>query len=155
MKKVWPALIAILAVLIGVVLVIHIRPTSATGPKSAIPAFKSPWDQADNPWVYRSGPHGRGDATICAEYPVEDLDGIDFAKEGDSAGRHVLAMASGRVTWAGWREGGWGNMVEIDHGEYQTRYAHLMYDPKTRPGIRVEQTVPQGAVVGFARYLIY
>jgi len=47
--------------------------------------------------------------------------GIDFAgKEGSN----VLAVASGVVTWTG-RESGYGNMVEISHGDgFVTRYAH-------------------------------
>ncbi len=47
--------------------------------------------------------------------------GIDFAgKEGSD----VLAVAAGVVTWTG-RESGYGNMVEISHGDgFVTRYAH-------------------------------
>jgi len=38
----------------------------------------------------------------------------------------VLATAPGRVVFAGW-SGGYGRMVEIDHGlGIHTRYAHLM-----------------------------
>ena len=47
--------------------------------------------------------------------------GVDFAGE---AGGDVLAVATGIVTWAGERFG-YGNLVEIDHGDgYVTRYAH-------------------------------
>jgi murein DD-endopeptidase MepM/ murein hydrolase activator NlpD len=47
--------------------------------------------------------------------------GVDFAGK---AGTKVLAVAAGVVTWAGERSG-YGNMVEIDHGNgYVTRYAH-------------------------------
>ena len=47
--------------------------------------------------------------------------GVDFATD---AGTDVLAVASGIVTWAGPREG-YGNLVEINHGNgYTTRYAH-------------------------------
>lgn len=47
--------------------------------------------------------------------------GIDFAgKEGSN----VLAVAAGIVTWTG-SESGYGNMVEISHGDgFVTRYAH-------------------------------
>jgi murein DD-endopeptidase MepM/ murein hydrolase activator NlpD len=47
--------------------------------------------------------------------------GIDFAgKEGSD----VLSVAAGVVTWTG-RESGYGNMVEISHGDgFVTRYAH-------------------------------
>jgi murein DD-endopeptidase MepM/ murein hydrolase activator NlpD len=47
--------------------------------------------------------------------------GIDFAGK---AGSEVLAVAAGVVSWAG-QESGYGNMVEISHGDgYVTRYSH-------------------------------
>lgn len=48
-------------------------------------------------------------------------EGVDFAGR---LGAIVLAAADGVVTWSGPR-GGYGNMVEISHGDgYLTRYAH-------------------------------
>ena len=48
-------------------------------------------------------------------------EGVDFAGRAGSA---IEAVASGLVTWSGYRYG-YGNMVEINHGNgYQTRYAH-------------------------------
>jgi murein DD-endopeptidase MepM/ murein hydrolase activator NlpD len=47
--------------------------------------------------------------------------GVDFA---GIKGSEVLGVASGVVIWSGSRQG-YGNMVEIDHGNgYVTRYAH-------------------------------
>jgi murein DD-endopeptidase MepM/ murein hydrolase activator NlpD len=47
--------------------------------------------------------------------------GVDFAS---GTGADVQAVASGVVVWAGPREG-YGNLVEINHGNgYTTRYAH-------------------------------
>ncbi len=47
--------------------------------------------------------------------------GLDFAGK---AGSEVVAVADGIVSWHGAR-GGYGEMIEIDHGNgYQTRYAH-------------------------------
>ncbi len=47
--------------------------------------------------------------------------GVDFAGK---EGAEVLAVASGVVTWSGDRYG-YGNMVEINHGNgYSTRYGH-------------------------------
>jgi murein DD-endopeptidase MepM/ murein hydrolase activator NlpD len=47
--------------------------------------------------------------------------GLDFAGK---AGSDVLAVADGIVSWQGTR-GGYGEMIEIDHGNgYQSRYAH-------------------------------
>ncbi|MBI3435102.1 MAG: M23 family metallopeptidase, partial [Proteobacteria bacterium] len=48
--------------------------------------------------------------------------GLDFR---GSTGEPVRATAAGTVTTAGWN-GGYGQMVEIDHGNgFATRYAHL------------------------------
>lgn len=47
--------------------------------------------------------------------------GVDIAGKD---GTNVLAAASGMVTWAG-KSGGYGNLVEVDHGSgYVTRYGH-------------------------------
>lgn len=47
--------------------------------------------------------------------------GLDFAGK---SGSDVVAVASGVVTWTG-KDAGYGNMVEISHGDdYVTRYAH-------------------------------
>ncbi|WP_041366508.1 M23 family metallopeptidase [Methylophaga frappieri] len=62
-------------------------------------------------------------------------DGLDFAgKEGSE----VLSAADGIVAWAGMR-GGYGGMVEIDHGNgYVTRYAHNK-TLKVKAGNRVKK----------------
>jgi hypothetical protein len=66
--------------------------------------------------------------------------GIDF--RGDP-GVPIRATASGTVTIAGW-SGGYGKMVEIDHGNgLVTRYGHL-----SEINVDVGDTVRSGAVVG-------
>lgn len=68
--------------------------------------------------------------------------GLDFRA---STGTPVLATAGGRVTVAGY-SGGYGRMVEIDHGDgYTTRYAHM-----SRVKVEVGDVVQPGAVVGLA-----
>ena len=60
-------------------------------------------------------------------------------------GAPVQATAAGRVT-AAEHAGGYGNMVEVDHGRgLVTRYAHL-----SGTAVAVGQRVEAGAVVGFA-----
>jgi len=62
--------------------------------------------------------------------------GVDFA---GTAGANVMAVAAGVVTWAGNRTG-YGNLVEINHGDgYVTRYAH-----NQRTLVSVGQTVKRG-----------
>jgi murein DD-endopeptidase MepM/ murein hydrolase activator NlpD len=66
--------------------------------------------------------------------------GMDFAGPWGST---VGATAPGVVVWAGFR-GGYGNMVEIDHGYgFHTRYGHLAA-VLVRPGTRVEKGTPIG-----------
>jgi murein DD-endopeptidase MepM/ murein hydrolase activator NlpD len=66
--------------------------------------------------------------------------GIDFRGE---TGEPIRATASGTVTHTGW-SGGYGKMVEIDHGNgLSTRYGHL-----TAIDVEVGQTVRIGQVVG-------
>jgi len=66
--------------------------------------------------------------------------GIDF--RGDT-GDPIHATASGTVTIAGW-SGGYGKMVEIDHGNgLATRYGHL-----SEIDVDVGDTVRAGATVG-------
>jgi murein DD-endopeptidase MepM/ murein hydrolase activator NlpD len=66
--------------------------------------------------------------------------GIDF--RGDS-GDPVHATAAGTVVEAGW-SGGYGRMVEIDHGSgFSTRYGHL-----SKINVKVGQSVKIGQVIG-------
>ncbi len=66
--------------------------------------------------------------------------GIDLRGE---IGEPAHATAAGRVTIAG-REGGYGNMVEINHGNgLATRYGHL-----SKILVKVGQTVHIGEVIG-------
>ncbi|HVC30602.1 MAG TPA: M23 family metallopeptidase [Steroidobacteraceae bacterium] len=66
-------------------------------------------------------------------------EGIDFAAP---MGTPIHAVAAGIVTWAGPR-GGYGNMVQIDHGNgYSTRYGH-----SSKILVHVGETVQRGDVV--------
>ena len=59
------------------------------------------------------------------------------------AGVPVAAAASGRVAYAGWLDGGWGQLVTIAHGRTRTLYAHL-----SRVDVVVGQRVATGSQVG-------
>ncbi|MDE2196772.1 MAG: M23 family metallopeptidase [Gammaproteobacteria bacterium] len=68
---------------------------------------------------YVSSPFGMRIDPFTGELAMHD--GMDFA---GTEGESVEAVASGIVTWAGPRSG-YGNLVEIDHGNgYATRYGH-------------------------------
>ncbi|MBW4492537.1 MAG: peptidoglycan DD-metalloendopeptidase family protein [Oscillatoria princeps RMCB-10] len=62
--------------------------------------------------------------------------GIDIAA---AIGTPIFAAAAGTVTYAGWDEGGYGNLVEIEHPDgSMTRYGHNNRI-LVRPGEQVEQ----------------
>ncbi len=66
-------------------------------------------------------------------------EGIDFAAP---MGTPIHAVAAGIVTWAGLR-GGYGNMVQIDHGNgFSTRYGHA-----SKILVHVGETVQRGDVI--------
>ncbi|MGB3446796.1 MAG: M23 family metallopeptidase [Xanthobacteraceae bacterium] len=66
--------------------------------------------------------------------------GLDFRA---STGDPVRATANGRVVSAGWA-GGYGRMVEVDHGNgLSTRYGHM-----SRINVKVGQQIHIGQIVG-------
>lgn len=66
--------------------------------------------------------------------------GVDIA---GTSGEEVVAVAAGVVTWSGPRSG-YGNLVEINHGDgYVTRYAH-----NERTLVTVGETVKRGDAIG-------
>ena len=84
------------------------------------------------------GPH-----TISGNNFTPSHLGIDItANEGDP----IYAADAGVVTFAGWSQYGYGNMVQIDHGNgYVTLYAHL-----SQINVTVCEGVGQGTLIGLA-----
>ena len=79
----------------------------------------------------RSDPFGRGPAMHS---------GLDFRS---NTGDPVRATATGTVETAGWN-GGYGKMVEIDHGNsFSTRYGHM-----SEIDVKVGQQVKIGQIIG-------
>lgn len=63
--------------------------------------------------------------------------GVDFAAK---TGTRISAADGGTVTWAGWKRGGWGYLVVINHGNgIETYYAH-----NSRVTVKVGQKVAKG-----------
>ena len=68
--------------------------------------------------------------------------GIDIAND---MGTPILATADGVVRVAGWNDGGYGNMVDIDHGNgIMTRYGHAM-----QVAVTAGQQVRRGQVIAY------
>jgi murein DD-endopeptidase MepM/ murein hydrolase activator NlpD len=72
--------------------------------------------------------------------PATNHSGIDIAGQ---LGNPVWAADAGVVVYAGWSYVGYGNLVVIDHGEWQTVYAHL-----DSTYVTCGMSVFQGATIG-------
>ena len=72
-------------------------------------------------WV--SSHFGYRNETIFTDHEPYFHRGIDIASQ---EGSPVFATANGKVAWTGYDEGGYGNLVILDHGYgLKTYYAHL------------------------------
>ena len=67
---------------------------------------------------------------------------LDF---GIPVGTNVKTTLAGKITYAGWSNEGYGNLVIVDNGTYKTYYAHLSSIP-----VKVGQTVKEGEVIGIS-----
>ena len=68
--------------------------------------------------------------------------GMDIAND---MGTPIMATANGTVTVAGWNSGGYGNMVDIDHGNgIMTRYGHA-----SRVVVTPGQYVRRGQIIAY------
>ena len=68
--------------------------------------------------------------------------GMDIAND---LGTPIVATADGVVDYAGWNSGGYGNMVDIDHGNgIMTRYGHA-----SQVVVSVGQSVKRGQVIAY------
>jgi len=65
---------------------------------------------------------------------------LDF---GVPIGTDIHSTMGGKVSFAGWNNEGYGNLVIVKNGDYETYYAHLSKIP-----VKVGQTILEGAVIG-------
>ena len=87
-----------------------------------------------------------GPTSLTLEPAYEGFDhfhlGLDIA---NVQGTPILAAAAGTVIFAGWSDAGYGNMVEIDHGNgLVTLYGHMVATPL----VTVGQRVTAGQLIG-------
>jgi murein DD-endopeptidase MepM/ murein hydrolase activator NlpD len=70
--------------------------------------------------------------------------GVDFSAE---RGTPVRAVGDGKITYAGWKQGGYGRIVDIQHDStYSTRYAHLLGLAR---GLKDGMMVRKGQIIGY------
>lgn len=110
----------------------QLRAIEAKSNASFVPTMWSHLGKINNEFGYRRNPFGGRN--------YEFHSGLDIDGERGDA---VAASANGTITKSGW-EGGYGNLIEVDHGNgLTTRYGHL-----SRTGVNVGDTVQRGQLIG-------
>lgn len=87
-------------------------------------------------------PSGNPVDGVLTQYYNWRHSGIDI---GVPMGTPVYATHSGIITWAGWSEIGYGNLVILQSGAFISYYAHL-----TAPNVSVGNVVSKGAIIGWS-----
>jgi len=110
----------------------QLKSIEAKGNPAYLPTMWSHLGKINNEFGYRRNPfNGRG----YEFHAGMDIDG--------NRGDLVAASANGTVITAGW-EGGYGNLIEVDHGNgIKTRYGHL-----SKIGVQVGDTIQRGQLIG-------
>jgi murein DD-endopeptidase MepM/ murein hydrolase activator NlpD len=110
----------------------QLRMIQATSSPEFIPNIWSHLGKINNEFGFRRNPFGGRTYEFHAGM---DIDG--------ERGDRIIAPASGTIVKAGW-QGGYGNMIEIDHGNgLTTRYGHL-----SRVEVQVGDPVKRGQPIG-------
>ncbi len=110
----------------------QIRSIASTANPTFLPTMWAHLGKINNEFGFRRNPFGGRSYEF---HPGMDIDG----EKGDT----VIAPANGTIIKAGWT-GGYGNMIEIDHGNgLTTRYGHL-----SKIEIQVGDSVQRGQLIG-------
>ena len=110
----------------------QLRMIEKTSNPAFLPTMWAHLGKINNEFGFRRNPFGGRSYEFHA--------GMDI---GGEYGDAVIAPANGIVTNADW-QGGYGNMIEIDHGNgLKTRYGHL-----SRIGVNVGDVVQRGQFIG-------
>jgi murein DD-endopeptidase MepM/ murein hydrolase activator NlpD len=110
----------------------RMRAIQTTSNPAFLPTIWAHLGKINNEYGFRRNPFGGRSYEFHGGL---DIDG----NRGDS----ILAPANGIVTKAGWH-GGYGNLIEIDHGNgLTTRYGHL-----SQGNVTVGDTVQRGQLIG-------
>lgn len=110
----------------------QIRSIASVSNPSFLPTMWAHLGKINNEFGFRRNPFGGRNYEFHAGM---DIDG----ERGDS----VMAPANGTILKAGW-QGGYGNMIEIDHGNgLTTRYGHL-----SKIEVQVGDVINRGQLIG-------
>jgi murein DD-endopeptidase MepM/ murein hydrolase activator NlpD len=112
---------------------LRLRAIQASANPESLPTMWAHLGKINNEFGFRRNPFGGRSYEFHAGM---DIDG--------ERGDQVSAPGGGVVIKAGW-QGGYGNMIEIDHGNgITTRYGHL-----SRIDVEIGETVTRGMLIGF------
>ncbi len=92
--------------------------------------------------VSKNIPSGRPVGGFLTQEFHPGHNGLDF---GVVVGTPVEATMDGKVTYAGWNNQGYGNLVIVENGDYKTYYAHLSSIP-----VSVGDSVAAGSPIGLS-----
>jgi len=110
----------------------RLQAIQSTSDPAFVPTMWAHTGKINNEFGFRRNPFG---GRIYEFHPGMDIDG--------ERGEEIIAPANGIVTKAGWT-GGYGNMVEIDHGNgLATRYGHM-----SKIEVEVGDTITRGQQLG-------
>lgn len=87
-------------------------------------------------------PSGRPVGGVLTQNYHPGHNGLDF---GVVVGTPVEATMDGKVTYAGWNNQGYGNLVIVENGDYKTYYAHLSNIP-----VSIGDSVATGSTIGLS-----
>ena len=122
--------------------------THAVAPaKVTIPSMKLPWDKSIPNIPLTGGPFGNIPDKTCTLEHLPIMSGVDFGLPQNTA---VLAVAAGKIIYAGYTNNQIRNEVRIDHGGgFVTEYWGLN---SIDSSIVVGESVAQGKLLGLSGY---
>lgn len=125
-------------------MVLGLKPVGSGGLSwPELPGFNRPGDQRTDPNQLSSGWIWPARGVFSSGYGWRwgrMHKGIDIAS---NVGTPIVAAAGGRVTFAGWNDGGYGYLVEIQHPDG----SKSVYGHNSRVLVRVGQDVSQGTQI--------
>lgn len=138
----------IAAIIPLIISTVHSQPTHATAPATVtIPSMKLPWDKSLTTNAFTGGPNGHVSDPTCTLENKSLMSGVDFGLPQNTP---VLAVAAGRVIYAGYTDSQIRNEVRIDHGGgFVTEYWDLN---SIDSSLVVGASVAQGKVLGLSGY---
>lgn len=90
----------------------------------------------------KNEPSGRPVGGVITQNFYPGHKGLDI---GVVVGTPVKATMDGKVTYAGWNDQGYGNLVIVENGDYKTYFAHLSSIP-----VAVGDSMSAGATIGLS-----